>query len=237
MNLSEININDLDFSNIANWPFAARIFTIILIAIAVLGLGYWFDIKDQQLRLDKVEKTEADLKAEFETKARKAANLEAYEQQLEEMRQSFGAMLRQLPNKTEVADLLVDVSQTGLASGLEFDLFKPQAEVPRDFYAELPISIKVRGTYHEFGAFVSGVSALPRIVTIHDIAILPPAKEGKDTGTASSDDLVMELTAKTYRYLDENEQKTATETDDKTDAKGKKATSKSKSKSSTEAKK
>lgn len=202
MNLSEININDLDFSNIANWPLAARIFAIILVAVAVLGLGYWFDIKDQQVRLDQVEQKESELKSAFEAKARKAANLEAYEQQLEEMRQSFGAMLRQLPNKTEVADLLVDVSQTGLASGLEFDLFKPQAEMPRDFYAELPISIKVRGDYHEFGAFVSGVAALPRIVTIHDIAILPPAKD------APSGELSMELTAKTYRYLEEDEQAT-----------------------------
>jgi type IV pilus assembly protein PilO len=200
VNLSEIDINDLDFSNIANWPPVARIFAIILVAIAVLGLGYWFDIKDQQVRLDQVEQKESELKSAFEAKARKAANLEAYEQQLEEMRQSFGAMLRQLPNKTEVADLLVDVSQTGLASGLEFDLFKPQAEMPRDFYAELPISIKVRGNYHEFGAFVSGVAALPRIVTIHDIAILPPAKD------APSGELSMELTAKTYRYMEEDEQ-------------------------------
>jgi type IV pilus assembly protein PilO len=200
VNLSEIDINDLDFSNIANWPLAARTFVIILIAIAVIGLGYWFDIKDQQLRLDQAKNRENELKSEFETKARKAANLEAYEQQLEEMRQSFGAMLRQLPNKTEVADLLVDVSQTGLASGLEFDLFKPQGEVPLEFYAELPISIKVRGTYHEFGAFVSGVAALPRIVTIHDIAIQPAGKD------AANDELSMELTAKTYRYLDESEE-------------------------------
>ncbi|MFN2308252.1 MAG: type 4a pilus biogenesis protein PilO [Gammaproteobacteria bacterium] len=203
MNLSEINLNELDFSNIANWPPAARATAIVLIAATVVGLGYWFDIKDQQLRLAQAEKQEVELKTEFETKARKAANLEAYEQQLEEMRQSFGTMLRQLPNKTEVADLLVDVSQTGLASGLEFDLFKPGAEAPRDFYAELPINIKVRGTYHEFGAFISGVAALPRIVTVHDIAITPPAKD------ASSGDLTMELVAKTYRYLDEEEQASA----------------------------
>lgn len=224
MNLSEINLNELDFSNITNWPTAARVFVIALIALAVLGLGYWFDIKDQQLRLEKAEKQESELKSAFEAKARKAANLEAYEQQLEEMRQSFGAMLRQLPNKTEVADLLVDISQTGLASGLEFDLFKPQAEMPRDFYAELPISIKVRGSYHEFGAFVSGVAALPRIVTLHDIAILPPETTGKGA-TASTGDLVMELTAKTYRYLDENEQSAASaataEADSKKGKKGK----------------
>ena len=215
MNLSEINLNELDFSNIANWPLAARIVVIILIAVAVVGLGYWFDIKDQQLRLEKAEKKETELKSEFESKARKAANLEAYEQQLEEMRQSFGAMLRQLPNKTEVADLLVDVSQTGLASGLEFDLFKPGGEVPREFYAELPINIKVRGTYHEFGAFVSGVAALPRIVTIHDIAISPPAKDAKNS------DLTMELVAKTYRYLDDEEQAKANPAPSKT-TKGKK---------------
>lgn len=215
MNLSEINLNELDFSNIANWPLAARIVVIILIAVAVVGLGYWFDIKDQQLRLEKAEKKETELKSEFESKARKAANLEAYEQQLEEMRQSFGAMLRQLPNKTEVADLLVDVSQTGLASGLEFDLFKPGGEVPREFYAELPINIKVRGTYHEFGAFVSGVAALPRIVTIHDIAISPPAKDAKNN------DLTMELVAKTYRYLDDEEQAKANPAPSKT-TKGKK---------------
>ena len=218
MNLSEINLNELDFSNIANWPLAARAFVIVLIAVAVLGLGYWFDIKDQRLRLEQTETKESELKSEFEAKARKAANLEAYEQQLEEMRQSFGAMLRQLPNKTEVADLLVDISQTGLASGLEFDLFKPQAEMPRDFYAELPISIKVRGTYHEFGAFVSGVAALPRIVTIHDIAMLPPGETGDKDGGQASGDLVMELTAKTYRYLDESESTAATAAADTNDA-------------------
>jgi type IV pilus assembly protein PilO len=210
VNLSEINLNELDFSNIANWPLAARVVAILLIAAAVVGLGYWFDIKDQQLRLEKAQKQETELKSEFEAKARKAANLEAYEQQLEEMRQSFGAMLRQLPNKTEVADLLVDVSQTGLASGLEFDLFKPEAEIPQEFYAELPINIKVRGTYHEFGAFVSGVAALPRIVTIHDIVISPPGKDDKNS------DLTMELVAKTYRYLDDEEQAAANPAPSKT---------------------
>jgi type IV pilus assembly protein PilO len=121
--------------------------------------------------------------------------LAAYEQQLEEMRESFGAMLRQLPNKTEVAELLVDISQTGLASGLEFELFKPQNEIPQEFYAELPISIRVKGDYHEFGNFVSGVAALPRIVTVHDVDIT----QGKDG------ELTMDLLAKTYRYMDEEE--------------------------------
>jgi len=196
MNLSDIDLNDLDFSNVSNWPASMRLITVGLVFLAVGGLGYWFDLKDQKLHLEQVVKKETELKASFEDKAAKAANLEAYEQQLEEMRQSFGTMLRQLPNKTQVAGLLVDVSQSGLASGLEFDLFRPRDEIPREFYAELPISVKVKGTYHEFGAFVSAVAALPRIVTIHDIIISP--EEG-------SDELTMELTAKTYRYLEEEE--------------------------------
>lgn len=201
MNLSEIDLNDLDFSNVHAWPLAARVILVALIAIVVLFLGYWFDVKDQLLTLEQAERKETELKAEFERKAAKAANLAAYEQQLEEMKQSFGTMLRQLPNRTEVADLLVDVSQTGLASGLEFELFKPEAEVPKEFYAELPISIKVKGRFHEFGAFVSGVAALPRIVTVHDIAIQRASDKEK-----TNNDLVMELTAKTYRYLDEEEE-------------------------------
>lgn len=204
MNLDLNKLNELDFSNIHAWPLPARIFVIVLVTAAVIFLGYWFDIKDQQAQLQKVEREEQELKSQFESKAAKAANLEAYKQQLEEMRQSFGTMLRQLPNKTEVAELLVDVSQTGLASGLEFELFKPESEIPKDFYAELPISIRVRGSYHEFGNFVSGVAALPRIVTIHDIGITP----GKD-GQNSQGELVMELTAKTYRYLDEDESEEA----------------------------
>jgi type IV pilus assembly protein PilO len=196
MNLSDIDLNDLDFSNVSNWPTSIRFLTVAIVFLAVLGLGYWFDLKDQQLRLEQVEKKETELKATFEDKAAKAANLEAYEQQLEEMRQSFGTMLRQLPNKTQVAGLLVDVSQSGLASGLEFELFRPRDEIPKEFYAELPISVKVNGTYHEFGAFVSAVAALPRIVTIHDI-LISPGEEGNE--------LTMELTAKTYRYLEEEE--------------------------------
>jgi len=194
MDLSELN--ELDLSNIANWPLPARIFVIALVFVGVLGAGYWLDIKDQRAQLEKSERKEVDLRTTFENRARKAANLEAYEQQLEEMRESFGAMLRQLPNKTEVAELLVDISQTGLAAGLEFELFKPQAEVPKDFYAELPISIRVKGNYHEFGEFVSGIAALPRIVTVHDVNI-SENKEGK---------LTMDILAKTYRYMDEEEE-------------------------------
>ena len=193
MNLSELN--DLDINNIANWPLPVRIFVVALVFFGVLGLGYWLDIKDQRATLEKAEAKETELRQTFEARAKKAANLAAYEQQLAEMKESFGAMLRQLPNKTEVAELLVDISQTGLAAGLEFELFKPQAEVPKEFYAELPISIRVKGDYHEFGSFISGVAALPRIVTVHDINMEP-----NDDG-----ELTMDILAKTYRYMDEEE--------------------------------
>jgi type IV pilus assembly protein PilO len=195
MNLSELN--ELDLNNIANWPLPARIAIIAMVFVGVLGLGYWLDIKDQRISLEKAENKESELRQTFETKAKKAANLAAYEQQLEEMKASFGAMLRQLPNETEVAELLVDISQTGLASGLEFELFKPQGEVPKEFYAELPISIRVKGGYHEFGNFISGVAALPRIVTVHEIEMV----RGQD-----SDELTMDMLAKTYRYIDEEEE-------------------------------
>lgn len=193
MNLSELN--ELDLNNIANWPLPARVAIIGVVFVAVLGLGYWFDIKDQGIRLEKAEKKETQLRQTFEARAKKAANLAAYEQQLAEMTESFGAMLRQLPNKTEVAELLVDISQTGLAAGLEFELFKPQNEVPKEFYAELPISIRVKGDYHEFGNFISGIAALPRIVTVHNIKMAP----------GNGSELTMDILAKTYRYMDEEQ--------------------------------
>ena len=189
-----LELDQLDLANVARWPAAARAVVILFLMGGVIFLGYWFHTKDQLLELDQAEQQETDLRVIFEKKAQQAANLEAYEKQLEEMRESFGAMLRQLPNKTEVADLLVDVSQTGLASGLEFELFKPLQENPREFYAELPISIRVIGEYHEFGNFVSGVAALPRIVTLHNVNI-----------NRVGNMLAMDLTAKTYRYLESEE--------------------------------
>ena len=191
-----MNLNELDLADVARWPTAARMVVILFLMGGVVFLGYWFHTKDQLVELDSAVEKEEGLKVIFETKAKQAANLEAYEKQLEEMRESFGAMLRQLPNQTEVADLLVDVSQTGLASGLEFELFQPGSEVPKEFYAELPISIRVIGGYHEFGDFISGVAALPRIVTIHDVSI----------GRVGSTGLLgMNLTAKTYRYIEDDE--------------------------------
>jgi type IV pilus assembly protein PilO len=193
------DLNELDFSNIGVWPTPVKLILVLVVCVIVAIGGYHLDTKKQLKRLETVEQQEKQLRADFEKKQAKASNLAAYRKQLEEMKQSFGAMLRQLPNKTEVAELLVDVSQTGLATGLEFELFKPSAEVPREFYAELPIEIKVKGNYHEFGNFISGIAALPRIVTIHDIRI----SSGKSTAAAG--DLLLTATAKTYRYLDEEE--------------------------------
>ncbi|PVV27303.1 MAG: pilus assembly protein PilO [gamma proteobacterium symbiont of Ctena orbiculata] len=193
------DLNELDFNNVGIWPMPIKIVVVVLAAVAVLVAGYYLVVEEDIANLEKVQKEEQTLRADFAKKQRKAANLDAYRKQLEEMKQSFGTMLRQLPDKTEVAELLGDVSQTGLAAGLEFELFKPLDEVPREFYAELPIQVKVTGQYHEFGHFISGLAALPRIVTIHNIKI---SRTSKDDANA---DLLLEATAKTYRYLDEEE--------------------------------
>ena len=198
MSVNLQDLNNLDLSDIGDWPWLVKLILVLLVCIG-LGIGwYYLDAEDLLLKLERAEKVELDLRQSFETKQAKAANLEQYKQQLDEMRESFGSMLRQLPNKTEVAELLVDVSQTGLAAGLEFELFKPTGEVPREFYAELPIKLKVNGGYHEFGEFISGLAALPRIVTIHDIKIKPTASKKGENKL-----LRLEATAKTYRYLDE----------------------------------
>lgn len=199
MNLSDLQ--SLDFSNTGNWPVAAKAGAITLFCLLVLGAGYWFDAKELLLILEQAKAKEQELKQEYAIKQAKAVNLEAYKQQLAGIEESLGEMLRQLPSQAEVADLLVDISQTGLASGLEFELFSPKEEVPQEFYAEMPIQIRVTGNYHEFGAFVSGTAALPRIVTLHDILIRHPAEK--------QDKLIMEVTAKTYRYLDEQEMSAA----------------------------
>ncbi|MEM7466400.1 MAG: type 4a pilus biogenesis protein PilO [Pseudomonadota bacterium] len=195
MTLSELN--NLSFDNIGSWPVPVKIVFIILICAAIFGLAYWKDISPLQESLAKVQEEEQNLRLTFEAKQKKAANLGALKQQLEDIKETFGDLLKRLPNKTEVAALLVDISQQGLGAGLEFDLFKPGREQPADFYVELPIQIRVKGGYHEFGEFISGVSDLPRIVTNHDIKIRPI---GDDKG------LVLETTAKTYRYMDEEEE-------------------------------
>ena len=199
MTLSELN--NLSFDNIGSWPLPVKIVFILLISAAILGVAYWKDISPLQDSLAKVQEEEQNLRVTFEAKQKKAANLDALKQQLEDIKETFGDLLKRLPNRTEVAALLVDISQQGLGAGLEFDLFKPGKEKPADFYVELPIQIQVKGNYHEFGEFISGVSDLPRIVTNHDIKIRPIG--GEDAG------LVLETTAKTYRYMDEDEEEAA----------------------------
>jgi type IV pilus assembly protein PilO len=190
-------LKNLDVNDVGRWPLVFRAAVILICFLAVTALGIWFTIiKDKLPSLQRAQEDEQTLRITFENKQRKAANYAAYQAQLKEIEQSFGTMLRQLPGETEIPSLIVDISQTGLASGLQEKLFQPQPEIPRDFYAEKPIRIRLSGGYHEIANFVSGVAALPRIVTLHDINITP---EGKDTYDALS----LEVTAKTYRYLDE----------------------------------
>jgi type IV pilus assembly protein PilO len=189
------DLNNLTLENIGTWPAPVKGVCALLVFALILGLGYWHDVSNQQLRLVEAIEQESSLRLAFEAKQKKAANLEALKQQQEDIKQTFGDLLRRLPNKTEIAALLVDISQQGLAAGLEFELFRPGAEQPADFYVELPIQIRVAGSYHAFGKFISGVSDLPRIVTNHDIHIAPRGSEGT---------LVLETTARTYRYTDES---------------------------------
>lgn len=198
MNLSDLNDLNLDPNNIGSWPVAARIIVVLLLCIALLFAGYYLDTSDQLLELETAENKEISLKKEFETKQAKAVNLEAYKEQMLEMQRSFGALLQQLPGKTEVAELLVDISRIGIISGLEFELFKPEAEAPKEFYAELPIKIRVKGSYHQFGNFASATAALSRIVTLHDLSLSSKNK-------SSDGRMIMDATAKTYRYLDQEE--------------------------------
>lgn len=196
MNLVE-ELQSLDVNDVGRWPLAFRAAVIIIVFAVVVGLGtYWFIIKDKAPQLERVQEEEEQLRITFESKQRKAANYDAYKAQLAQIEQSFGTMLRQLPGETEIPSLIVDISQTGLAAGLQEKLFVPRGEVPRDFYAEKPISIRLTGSYHEIGNFVSGIAALPRIVTLHDINIVREDPQ-------SFDKLSIEVTAKTYRYLDE----------------------------------
>ncbi len=197
MDLNELN--QLDLNSYGEWPTPVKAVAILIACLGLGGLVYYLDTQEQLGRLAQAQTQEQGLRTSFESKQRKAVNLDAYRQQLAEMQESFGAMLRQLPNKTEVASLLVDVSQTGLANGLEFELFQPESEQNKGFYAELPIRIRVTGTYHDFGRFISGLAALPRIVTIHDTLIT--GSEGKQK--SPSDKLTLQATVKTYRYLDE----------------------------------
>jgi type IV pilus assembly protein PilO len=189
----------LDPRDPGRWPLPVLAGAVALAFLVLSGAGIYMLVwNEQRPRLEQFAAEEQKLRQEFREKHSKAVNLELYKQQLKDIERSFGALLRQLPGKTEVPSLLVDISQTGLAAGLQEKLFQPQAEQKRDFYAELPIKIRLTGSYHQFGEFVSGIAALPRIVTLHDIDIKSDSKDAYDQ-------LSLELTAKTYRYLDEDE--------------------------------
>lgn len=204
MNVQEIiqQLNTLDMQNPGAWPQWARTAAIVLAAIVVVIAGSWFLVKPVYDDLQIVKEEEGTLRTELENKQTKVAGLEAYRQQLAEMEKSFGAMLKQLPSKAEVANLLNDISQTRVASSLEEELFQPQGEVPKDFYALIPNQIVVVGSYHEMGSFVSSIAALPRIVTINDVNIRPTGAQVKGQGGVP---LRMTAVATTYRYLDDDE--------------------------------
>ena len=205
MNLSFLQeLRDLDPRDPGRWPLAALAgavgATFLVLTVIMVYLFVWDGVRPE---LQQKEAQEQALRAEFQQKHAQAVNLAVYKQQLKDLQRSFGALLRQLPGKTEVPNLLVDISQTALAAGLQQKLFQPGPEQDKDFYAELPIKMELTGSYHQFGEFVSGIAALPRIVTLHDIQIVPTAANGKSSG--GYDDLTLTLTAKTYRYLDPDE--------------------------------
>ncbi|SFR90875.1 type IV pilus assembly protein PilO [Dyella sp. OK004] len=192
------DLRSLDRNNVGGWPKSIKLFfTALLFGLVVLA-GWYFVVSDQQDSLTQLVGKEEQLKQEFATKQAKAVNLEALQQQLDEMQDMLRQLLRQLPSKTEMPELLVDISQTALSAGLETELFQPGAEVPKDFYAEKPIQLRMVGTYHQFGTFISGVASLPRVVilTLHDVSLTPKDKNGQ---------LVLQGTVKTYRYLEDDE--------------------------------
>ena len=190
--LNEFDINDLDVNNAGIWPAPIKFIVVLIIFGLIAGGGYWFFIKDQYAQLERVERTEQELRKTYEEKAYQVANLEVFKAQMAEMEETFGALVRQLPSETEVPGLLEDITNTALGSGLALQEVKLQPEQRRDFYSELPINIRVSGSYHELASFVSSVASLPRIVTLHDLTIKP-------TG-GDADRLDMQVLARTYRY-------------------------------------
>ncbi|QOW20059.1 type 4a pilus biogenesis protein PilO [Lysobacter ciconiae] len=202
----KINIKELDFNNIGGWPQQAKVGLCVILVLLIVGLSWWLFVRDKRDTLESLERTETELRSTFETKQGRASNLEPLKLQLAEMEQQLQQMLRQLPSKTEMPDLIVDISQTALATGITNELFQPGPEQPKEFYAEKPISLRMVGSYHQFGGFVSGVASLPRVVimTMHDIS-LKPRGAAKETGITANSPLELAGTVKTYRYLDEEE--------------------------------
>ena len=203
-NLRSLDVQDLlrDFKGLdpndpGQWPLAPRVATLLAIFFVLVVGGWWFDWSDQLATLEAKEREEATLKEDWVNKKRQAVNLDLHIQQLAEIDRSFGALLKQLPNKSEIEALLIEINQAGLGRGLQFDLFRPGQEQVKDFYAELPVSVKINGSYHDIGAFAADIAKLPRIVTLNNISITPV---GKDATVLSLD-----ATTKTFRYLDEEE--------------------------------
>lgn len=194
MTLAELN--RLNLKEIASWPLPPKLAALGFLLAAILLAGYWFDWREQLASLEGAHEQELKLRETFLAKKKQAVNLSIYKQQVKEIEQAFGALLKQLPNKSEMDAMLTDINQAGLGRGLEFDLFKPAPqETASEFYAELPITLRINGAYHDLGAFASDIAHLPRIVTLKDLSITP-GKDGK---------LIMEATARTFRYLDEEE--------------------------------
>ncbi len=199
------DIRNLDRNNVGGWPQSVKVFFTVLLFAIVMLIGWYFFVGDQQDTLTTLASKEESLKQEFSTKQAKSVNLEALQQQLDEMQDMLRQLLRQLPSRTEMPELLIDISQTALSAGLETELFQPGPETPKDFYAEKPITLRMTGTYHQFGTFISGVASLPRVVilTLHDVSLTPKAAT-KD-GAPVDGVLVLQGTVKTYRYLDDEE--------------------------------
>ncbi|KAA8982518.1 MULTISPECIES: type 4a pilus biogenesis protein PilO [Gammaproteobacteria] len=196
-NIKNFDVSELDFNNAGIWPMPVKVVFLLLVFGLVLGGGYWFFVKDLYTEVERAAEQEQELRQEYERKAYRVANLDRYRQQMVEMEETFGALVRQLPSDTEVPGLLEDITNTALGSGLDLQEFALQDEVEQDFYVELPINIRVRGTYHELATFVSSVAGLPRIVTLHDFSI---------SRSDGNDELRMQMVAKTYRYRAGGEQ-------------------------------
>lgn len=208
MNVKSISLPNIDLQSIADdfrfmnpndpgsWPLIPKISVLVGLFVAIVAGGWWFVWNDQFVDLETKEREEQTLKQQFLDKKRQAVNLDLYVQQLAEIDRSFGALLKQLPDKSEIEALLIEINQAGLGRGLQFELFKPGQEQVKDFYAELPVTVKINGGYHDFGAFAADIAKLPRIVTLNNIAIAP-VKEGGQ--------LTLDATTKTFRYLDEEE--------------------------------
>ena len=195
-------LKNLDLENLGEWPFAIKVTGLILTFLIVITVSWQSDIRNLRTHLSQLELKENELRFSFEKKQRMAANLPALKEQLKDIEETFGDLLKRLPSEAEIAELLVDISQQGLGAGLEFELFQPKEEEPQGFYVRLPIDIRVTGTYHQFGNFISGVSDLPRIVTNHNMKIRRDASNGL---------MLLETTAKTYRYLEEDDEVSPTQ--------------------------